>query len=360
MSLLFLPRPLCAPDLVAALGLDGDDARAAALDGYRLVQNGAHDLPAMYAATGQSLPGQVYSLTDSQRGKLKFVLATAGVSLISGTLDGQTVALPASSGADMEHTDDWALRMGPVWAVAAADIADMKGLFSPQELRERLPMILSRAHSRAMAQTATRPDTSGFSQADVEIEELRQPYIEYFAVQEFFLRHKTYAGGESDTLRRAVFLAADAVTVLPWDPTRDRVLVVEQFRAGPLARGDQSPWLMEPVAGRIEPGDTAEETARKETLEEAGLELHALHKIAGYYPSAGAFSEYLVSYIGIADLPDGSDGLHGLEEEGEDIRAVIMPREELLDRIASGEIPHGPLMISAYWLALNRARLLAG
>ncbi|MCV6598789.1 MAG: NUDIX domain-containing protein [Mangrovicoccus sp.] len=360
MSRLFLPALLCEPKIIAVLGLDAASREAVRLPGYSLAQAGTHGLPGLANHQGGTVSGESFALTDQQREKLGFLFAIGGLSFVSGQINGQTVALPASEGTDPVDAAHWTRRMAPVWALAMGDCFALQGVFSTAEIRDRLAMVLSRAHSRAMAQVETRPDHSGFSQADIAFEQIKQPYVEYFAVQEFFLRHKTYAGGESDLLRRAVFVAADAVTVMPYDPIRDRVMVVEQFRAGPLARGDDHPWLMEPVAGRIEPGDTPEQTAHKETLEEAGLTLSALHKIAGYYPSAGAFSEYLTSYIGIADLPDGAEGMHGVAEEGEDIRALILPREDLMARIASGEIPHGPLMISAYWLSLNRAKILAG
>jgi len=141
---------------------------------------------------------------------------------------------------------------------------------------------------------------------------------------------------------------------------RDRVLVIEQFRAGPLGRGDPAPWLLEPVAGRIDPGETPEETACRETVEEAGIRLRTLHKVAEFYPTTGAVSEYLTAYVGIADLPDGAAGLHGLETEHEDIRGHLMPRAELMARIAGGRAPNGPLILTAFWLEVHAGRLRAG
>ncbi|WP_161555957.1 NUDIX domain-containing protein [Mangrovicoccus ximenensis] len=222
----------------------------------------------------------------------------------------------------------------------------------------RLPMILFRAASRAAAAAApAKPLASGLGLKDVTLHERRRPYSNYFTVEELVYSHARFGGGTSEPVLRAVFMASDAVTVLPYDPVRDRVLVVEQVRAAPIARGDATAWILEPVAGRIEPGDSPETTARKEAREEAGLELGALHHVGDYYPSAGCFSEYIHSYIGIADLPDGAAGLGGLEEEGEDIRGHVMPREELVRRLRANEIPHAPLMVSAYWLELNLARL---
>jgi hypothetical protein len=82
-----------------------------------------------------------------------------------------------------------------------------------------------------------------------------------------------------------------------------------------------------------------------------------VHKIAEYYPSTGAFSEYIYAYVGIADLPDDAARLGGLDVEGEDIRGHVMSRDALRDRIAAGEVPVGPLILSAWWLDANADRL---
>lgn len=291
---------------------------------------------------------------------LRDVFSASGSDLFSEAVEGDALLVPLARRGGAFDAKRWQTRMLPAWSAALPDLIFLRNQFSPSEIAQRLPMILSRGHSRARAGATPRTDNSGFSRDDVVVEQYARPYAEYFALNEYQLRHRTYSGGRTDPLQRAVFLAVDAVTVLPYDPARDRILLVEQFRAGPFGRGDPHPWLLEPIAGRIEPGHTPEETAHKETEEEAGLRLRALHKIGEYYPSTGCFAEYLVSYIGIADLPDGIEGLHGVDGEGEDIRSHLLSRTELLTRIEAGEMPDGPLLLSAYWLELNRARLLAG
>lgn len=257
---------------------------------------------------------------------------------------------------DAEHLG-WAA----ILAEAIPEIRDYRGSLTEAEVAGRLPMILSRAAGRAAAQVAApKPLASGLGLSDVVIHERRRPYSNYFAVEELVYSHAKFDGTQSDPVLRAVFMASDAVTVLPYDPVRDVVLLVEQVRAGPIARKDHTAWILEPVAGRIEPGHSPEFTARKETEEEAGLALKDLHFIGDYYPSTGCFSEYLYSYIGIADLPETAAGLGGVLAEGEDIRAHIMPRTELLARIDRNEIPDAPLLVSAWWLDRNLSRLRGG
>jgi nudix-type nucleoside diphosphatase (YffH/AdpP family) len=136
--------------------------------------------------------------------------------------------------------------------------------------------------------------------------------------------------------------------------------LVEQFRYGPFLRGDPNPWSLEPIAGRIDPGESPEAAARREAAEEARLALGRLHLVGRYYPSPGAVTEWLVSYVAEADLPDGSAGLGGLATEAEDIRAHVIPFVRLMELIATGEAANGPLLVSALWLARLRDRRRVG
>jgi nudix-type nucleoside diphosphatase (YffH/AdpP family) len=186
---------------------------------------------------------------------------------------------------------------------------------------------------------------------------VRQVYGGYFAVEEFDLRFRHFDGGISGEVRRGVFLSGDAVVVLPYDPGRDRVLLIEQFRMGPHGRGDPQPWLLEAPAGRVDGGETPEETARREAREEAGLEFGALIPAHAYYPSPGAMAEYLYTYVGLADLPDGMVAAGGLASEAEDIRSHLVPFDRLMAMVGTGEVNTAPLILLAYWLAVNRDRL---
>jgi len=187
----------------------------------------------------------------------------------------------------------------------------------------------------------------------------RQPYASFFSVEETDLTFRRFDGSLSPTVTRAAFVSGDAVTVLPYDPVRDRVLLVEQFRAGPFGRGDPQPWQLEVVAGRIDPGETPQEAARREAVEEAGLDLAELLPISACYASPGAKTEFLYCYLGLCDLPDGAAGLFGLAEEAEDIRGHLVAFDALMALVASGEIATAPVVLSIFWLALNRDRLRA-
>jgi ADP-ribose pyrophosphatase len=146
--------------------------------------------------------------------------------------------------------------------------------------------------------------------------------------------------------------------VLPFDPRAGTVLLVEQFRAGPWARRDPQPWILETVAGRCDATEPPEATARREAREEAGLELGRIERIAAFYPSPGIAAEHITAFVAEADL-GAAGGLHGLDEEHEDIRAIVVPLEDALEAVETGEINTSPVILSLLWLARNAERLRA-
>ena len=256
---------------------------------------------------------------------------------------------------------DWVARWGPAVTATAEDFMRHQGLRPPAELLARYPMMLMRGGARARARgpAPEREIRRKSGPQDVAVDRCVQTYANYFSVEEYDLRFRRFDGAMSETVNRAVFLSGDASVVLPYDPVRDRVLVIEQFRMGPFARGDLDPWLIEAVAGRVDGGETPEEAARREAGEEAGIALRELIPERHYYPSPAAKGEYLYTYVGIADLPDRAAGVAGLAGEAEDIRAHILSFDRLMALVDSGEIDSAPLIVLAYWLERRRAGLRA-
>ncbi|WP_018000100.1 NUDIX domain-containing protein [Paracoccus sp. N5] len=227
-----------------------------------------------------------------------------------------------------------------------------------EQVRRRLPMIASWVASRLRAiETAALPGVGPAGQGRWDMLSISEPYAAYFSVEEARLRHLRHGGGWTPDLLRAVFVSGDATVVLPWDPRRDRVMLIDQFRAGPALRGDAQPWLHETVAGRVDALETPAEAALREAVEEAGLRIERLIPGPHNYPSPGAVAEYLYLYIGIADLPDEAAGIGGLDSEDEDIRSHLIPRAELTRMALAGEIRNGPLLNLALWLELRHEAL---
>ncbi len=191
---------------------------------------------------------------------------------------------------------------------------------------------------------------------DVEILERRAAYEGYFRVRRYRLRHRRFAGDWTGVMTREVFERGHAVAVLPYDPRRDAVVLIEQFRIGALAAG-WAPWMLEVVAGIIEDGETPEAVARREALEEAGCRLGRLRAVTTYLVSPGGTSESCAVYCGEADTAGLDGGLHGLAEEHEDIRVRVVPADEAFAMTTDGRIANAAALIALQWLALQRDRL---
>ncbi|MDX1734938.1 MAG: NUDIX domain-containing protein [Halioglobus sp.] len=190
-----------------------------------------------------------------------------------------------------------------------------------------------------------------FGAQDVRVIDSEIAWSGHYAVRRLTLQYRSFRGGWADPVVREVFERGDAIGVLPYDPQEDAIVMVEQFRPGAL-RGEDSPWMLELVAGVVEAGESDHDVAHRETREEAGCRLHDLVPVATVYPSAGACSEQVRLYCGrVSGVAGGS--VHGLEEEGEDILVHTLPREEALAMLAADRIPNGHTLIALQWLALH-------
>lgn len=196
-----------------------------------------------------------------------------------------------------------------------------------------------------------------FGAADVEVHERRVAWQGFFRVEALSLRHRLFEGGWSPTVARELFVRRPAVVVVPYDPERDRVVMIEQFRVGALA-APGSPWQLEFVAGISEPGETFEDVARRETQEESGLALRVLEPVCRYHVSPGGTDEEVVIFCGRVDT-EGAGGVHGVASESEDIRVHVLALEELTEGMAKGQLRNAAAIIGAQWLLMHREGLRA-
>jgi len=179
-------------------------------------------------------------------------------------------------------------------------------------------------------------------------------FEKYFRLDEYSLSHELFAGGDSPVFTREIFERGSVVAVLPYDPERRKVVLIEQFRAGAIEDPD-GPWLIESVAGVIEPGESTQQVALRECVEEAGCEIRQLEIISQYYVSPGGTSEHCSLYCGLVNS-DGVAGIHGLADENEDIRVMVVDAEEAFAWVREGRIRSSATIIALQWLELNQAR----
>ncbi|WP_404385737.1 NUDIX domain-containing protein [Caenispirillum salinarum] len=186
----------------------------------------------------------------------------------------------------------------------------------------------------------------------VEVHDHEIAYDGYFRIERYTVSHSLHDGGMSKPLVRELFERGHASAVLPYDPVRDEVVLVEQFRIGAHAAGLPA-WELETVAGIIEAGETAEDVARRETEEEAGLTVTDMIPIADYLSSPGGSSETVSVFCGRVDTTGAGGKVKGLAHEGEDILVSVLPYAELEAMVRRMEIHNAMTLIAAQWLVMN-------
>lgn len=204
---------------------------------------------------------------------------------------------------------------------------------------------------------AEDPAGLGFGPEGVEVLGSEVRHRGFFTVREVRLRHRLFRGGWSRPFTRELFDRGHAVAVLLYDPDRDAVVLVEQFRIGTVNTAGPH-WLLEVVAGIVDTDETPEAVAIREAKEEAGRDVTALEWICDYYPSPGGCSETIGLYCGRVDSA-GAGGVHGLADENEDIRVRVLPADAAIAMLDRGALDNAAIIIALHWLARNRDRLRA-
>ena len=196
-----------------------------------------------------------------------------------------------------------------------------------------------------------------FSAQDVRVLEDADVFRGHYAMRRLTLEHRGFDGGWKGPISRELFDRGDAVGVLLWDPVIDELVMLEQFRVGAI-RGEDSPWMLELVAGVVEPGETDAQVAHREAEEESGLPLLDLEPIVTFFPSAGACSEQVRLFVGRVSSKSAG-GLHGCADEGEDILVHRLPRDEVMDMLDANRINNGHTLIALQWLRIHGDALRA-
>jgi ADP-ribose pyrophosphatase len=192
---------------------------------------------------------------------------------------------------------------------------------------------------------------SNFNRQDVKILSKEILFQGFGKIIRYKIKHKLFSGGYSQLLQREIYQRFNAVTVIPYDPKLDKVVLIKQFRAGAL-EDKNTPWLLELVAGIIDNGKTAEETAYLELKEEAGLEIIKLIPVYSYWSTPGGSSEYITLFCAIVDASKAC-GIHGLKTEGEDIKVHVLNSKDAFAAVKSGVICNASSIIALQWLELH-------
>ena len=343
----------------------------AELDGYEVLPVAGNVVPLIRPAPACRTMGQIMLDIDAtQRARLDAYEGAFGYQLIEVTvrtasgsrevamyLPPQGIAVAAGEWS----LDAWAQHNEAPAVLAAAELFGYEPALNHADIRQRWHMFEKRAWAKTRAKVQSGQGVLRHTAApdDVTVVSQAPPQGNFYSTQAVELTHHRFDGQRSKLLPREVFVGIDAVLVLPYDVSRDRVLLVEQLRVGPVVRQDPQPWILEPVAGMVDARETPHDAALRESLEEARLNDLELVEIAAFYPSPGSSTDYFHSYLGLCDLPDGHAAFGGLEEEAEDLRLHILSFDQAMALVKSGEINAGPLITMLFYLAAERSTLRA-
>nr|WP_254868602.1 NUDIX domain-containing protein [Phaeobacter sp. HF9A] len=330
---LILADPAAHPALLPQVG--------AAVDGVLLRGLSDEDLAAIY-----------YYQRSFSRHPVQITVraATAMVAAL-------TYVCPPQQDAPPVTLQDWAQGWEDVAARMAAEIMAFHGRKPAAEIPKSLPSMRRRATSWRAARA--RPGDANWDLSrDVVVKAHRREYMNFFALEEMDLQHRKFDGSMSEVMNRGAILVGEAAVLLPYDIKRDAVLLIEQFRAPAFLAGDRDPWIWEPPAGLIDPGETPQQAARREAMEEAGLEVGHMELCGSLYPSSGSSGEYVHIFCGLAVF-SSIEGGGGLPGEGEDIRSKVISFHELMAGVDDCTFRDMPLVTAALWLARHRDRLRA-
>jgi ADP-ribose pyrophosphatase len=199
------------------------------------------------------------------------------------------------------------------------------------------------------------PEADEDAFVEVEVLETSVGYSGFFRLDVHRLRHRRFDGRMSEVITREVLERGNAVAVLPYDPRRDEVLLIRQFLPGGYF-GGHAPRPLQIIAGMVGVGESQEDVARREAVEEAGCQIGRLERAHAFLPTPGGSSERVVVFCAEADL-SSAGGVHGLAEEHEDIRAEVIAADQAIRLLDEGVIEAGPAVVGLAWFARHHERL---
>jgi len=153
---------------------------------------------------------------------------------------------------------------------------------------------------------------------------------------------------------REVVIAQDAVAVLAVDADRQAALLVRQWRPAMHVAGGEA-MVLEAAAGKIDPGETPEEAARREAYEELGVELRELRPAGLLLPSPGILTERIHLFLADFAAADRTGRGGGLDEEAEGIEVVEMPLGRLFGMAMDGGLGDAKTLALAFRLMVEKS-----
>ena len=161
---------------------------------------------------------------------------------------------------------------------------------------------------------------------------------------------------DGNVVTRVIEDHGNAVAVLPYDPVRRTAILVQQLRAPPLY-AEKRMHFLEAVAGRIDDGEDSESCARRETIEEAGLQLRTLERITRAWAIPGVSTEQIDLFLGEYSEADRIGAGGGADGEHENIEVIETTLARLAAMADSGALQDMKALLLLQTLRLRRPEL---
>jgi ADP-ribose pyrophosphatase len=164
----------------------------------------------------------------------------------------------------------------------------------------------------------------------------------------FFVTSETVREPSGVTARRDIVRHPGSVVVLGVDRSEaePRVLLERQYRYA----AEKVMWEL--PAGRIDPGETALEGAKRELIEETGYRARKWSKAMFFYVSPGFLDETMTIY-----LADGLTPGEATPEEDEVIHTTLVPLRKAVEMVMSGTIRDAKTIAGLLWFAKKEQTL---
>ncbi len=176
-------------------------------------------------------------------------------------------------------------------------------------------------------------------------------YSGFFKMNEVSLKYKKYDGNWSNVIKRELFGGAQVSCVLPYDPIKNEIVLIQQFRPGTISY-KQNNYLDEIVAGIIDEGEDPETAAKRECYEETGCEVKKLIPIQGYFPAPGSSQSFYHLFLAEIESFEG-ERIKGLKSENEDILVKSYNIKDVKKKLQNGSFLNGLSLIALQWFFLN-------
>lgn len=189
----------------------------------------------------------------------------------------------------------------------------------------------------------------------VKIKHVDRLLDDFFKVDRASIQFQKFDGTMSQEIVRLNLDRGDSVAAVIFNPQKQTVLLIKQFRYSIFTKDKKHAWSWEIVAGVIEEGQSPADAIAREILEEVGYQVHQLQLLFSFFPTPGGSNELIYLFYAEVSAQDHIQKGGGLIHEGENIQVLELPLKKALKMLESGEIVDAKTIIALQWLKAKTA-----